>query len=175
MISKNPGDRLAEEIQKPESPREILSVREMRLLLGLTKGDPAMRAFVVLGGFAGIRSAEIMRMDWGDVNLGEREIHVRPGVIKKTKGMRECFVAINAACARWLPCPGAGKIIPHTLRSFRRRSAKLMVRMQSVMVRLKVPAADRWHDWPQNCLRHSFASYLLAAKQDAGYSDLVSR
>lgn len=169
LVAKNPAERLAEEIRKPDAPREILSVREMGLLLGLTKRDPVLRAFVVLGGFAGIRSVEIMRMDWSDVSLADREIHVRPGVIKKTRGMRERYVSINASCARWLPSPVGGRIVPHTLRSFQRRTGKLIVRMQKTMRRLKVPGADRWHDWPQNCLRHSFASYLLASKQDAGF------
>ncbi len=169
LMAKNPAERLAEEIQKPESSLEILSCEEMRLLLGLTKRDGVMRSFVVLGAFAGLRSAELMRIEWADINRDEREIHVRPGVIKKTRGVRERYTTINATCARWLPENGKGKIIPHTQRAFARRSEKLISRMRRVMTRCKIAGVERWNDWPQNCLRHSFASYLLAVKQDAGF------
>lgn len=168
-IAKNPADLVSEEMRKPQSSLEILTVEEMQLLLRLTKRNAVLRAFVVLGGFAGLRSAEIMRIDWESIDRGEREIHVRPGVIKKTRGVRERYTTINAACLRWLPEQGKGRVVPHTLRAFQRRTEKLIARMRRVMVRLNKPGHERWNDWPQNCLRHSFASYLLAVKQDAGY------
>lgn len=169
LCDKNPADRLAEEIQKPEAPKAILTVEEMGLLLRLTRRDPILRAFVVLGGFVGIRSIEIMRLRWEDVNLQEREVHIRPDVIKKTKGVRERFVSLNSTALRWLERGRHPKVVPMSQWAFLRRSEGLMERMRKVMARLKIGNPERWHDWPQNCLRHSFASYLLAVKQDAGY------
>lgn len=166
---RNLADRLGEEIKKPEAPKAILSVEEMRLLLGLTRRDPVLRGFVVLGGFAGIRSVEMMRMRWKDVNEEEKEIHVRPEVIKKTRGMRERYTILNATAARWLPSERGVRVIPMTQRVFGRRTENLIARMQRVMRRLEMPGWERWHDWPQNCLRHSYASYQLALKHDAGF------
>jgi len=169
LVSRNVADLLAEEVEKPQSELEILSPDEMALLLKITRRDPLMRVFIVLGGFAGLRSAEIMRIDWADIKTVDGEIHVRRGVIKKTRGMRERFVVINATCAKWLPKSGAGPVVPHTLRAFQRRVEAFLARLRAEVGEDPVGGAKRWQRWPQNCLRHSFASYLLAIRQDAGY------
>ena len=66
LIGSNPAKKLAEETRRPDATKQILSPDEMRLLLRLTRRDPVMRAFLCLGGFAGIRTAEIQRMNWSD-------------------------------------------------------------------------------------------------------------
>ena len=169
LIERNPARLVAEETKKPEGRKEILSVAEMALLLRLTRRDRMLRAFVVLGGFAGLRSVECLRLHWSDIDVDEREVHVRPEVIKRTRGVRERYVTATTAFLRWLPEKGSGRVVPHTERAFQRRTERLRQRMQAVMKRAGLAGWQRWEEWPHNCLRHSFASYLLAKCQDAGY------
>lgn len=169
LIERNPADLMAEEVSRPEAEISILTPLEMRLLLHVTKREPVMRAFVVLGGFSGLRSAELMRIQWEDVNVEEREIHVRPGVIKKTRGVRERYTVLNATAVRWLPSPGKGSVVPYTQRKLQLKMVKIAKRMKAILSRLRKPEAERWSEWPHNCLRHSFASYLLSLKEDAPY------
>ena len=165
LISSNPAKKLAAEMSRPYATKQILSPDEMALLLRLTRRDPMMRAFIVLGGFVGIRTAEIQRMNWDDISHGE--IHIRPEAMKKTKGWRERYVKIEPALERHFPKPGIGPIIPFTVRAFGIRQRKLRSRMARVLARVRWASkeAERWsHDWPDNCLRHSFASYHLAIR-----------
>lgn len=171
LVTRNVAGLYIAELPTATAKKDILLVEEISILLGLTKRYPLMRAFVVLGAFAGLRSAEIAKLDWSDVDHDEREIHVRPDVQKKTRGSyNERFVLMRPALLRLLPeHPKAGRVIPMRQNSFDERFQKFRARVKRVLDRVKHPARDRWSKWPPNCLRHSFASYLLAEKEDAGY------
>jgi integrase len=168
LTTENPAKTLAEEFRKPESPKEILSPDEMRLLLRLTRRTPALRAFVAIGGFAGIRTSGIQRLQWSDISHGE--IHVPRHAMKGTKGWRkEQYVRIEPVLERHLPRRKMGLVIPWTVRKFGIEVKKLRQRMGKVAGRINAPWAGRWQkNWPDNCLRHSFASYHLAMWEDAG-------
>ena len=148
-----------EPVPKGESPRAILTPAQMRALL---ESDmlPYMRAWLVLGGFCGLRPAEISRSDWGCVNFETQEIHVSPDAIKRDKlrgrGVRERYVHMPPAAARLLPRGLSGPIIPVGKNPFQKHVAALSKT-------LGLPA------WPHDCLRHSAASYMLASKEDAGW------
>ena len=108
---KNPFDRM-EVIPKGEASKATLSPAQMRKLLS-SKIPEHMRAWLVLGGFCGLRTEEIIRMDWSAVNLGAKEIHVSPEVIKKTRGMRERYAEIPENAVKILRvCRGTGPILP---------------------------------------------------------------
>jgi integrase len=166
----NPAQRLAEEMRRPDSRKEIISPGEMRLLLRLTRRDEIPRAFLCLGGFAGIRTAEIQRLDWRDLDFDGKEIHVRPDAMKRTRGgWKERYIKMGEAFLRYFPGRGSGAVIPWTVRKFGIQLRKLRARMARVSRRISAPWAARWTgDWPDNCLRHSFASYHLAIREDAG-------
>jgi integrase len=169
FVTDNPAAVLRTETSKPDAPKEILSPFEMGLLLRLTRRDPIMRTFLVFSAFAGLRSIEIMRLDWSAVDWEEMEIHVAPGVIKKTRGVRQRYVRMRPLFLAFCPRGSGGKVIPCAASPFQRRLDRLRERMRKVLLRIKSPLAERWKDWPHNCGRHSFASYLLAEKEDAGY------
>jgi integrase len=103
-----------------------------------------------LGAFAGLRSAEIQRLEWCHVKSDERLIEV-PATSSKTASRR--FVTIQPNLAAWLePYRGHhGPICPpnHFRRMIEDRRAAGIT------------------DWPSNGLRHSYASYHLAAFKDA--------
>jgi len=124
----------------------------------------------LIGGFAGLRRAEIERLEWEDVRFDSGLIEV-PAVKSKTASRR--FVKVLPCLSSWLePYKGrTGPVCPVNLRSlleldrvrsgFRPTSFGLKVLKQdpALLKGLK--------PWPANALRHSFASYHLAHFGDA--------
>jgi integrase len=103
-----------------------------------------------LGIFAGIRSAEVERLEWRHIKWDERLVEV-PALSSKTASRR--LVRIEPNLFEWLkPYRGRqGLICPpnHSNRMIDdRRAAGIL-------------------DWPNNAMRHSYASYHLAAFRDA--------
>src|SRR5262249_8922558 len=150
IIEKNPIPRTA----KPklvDSPPEIFTVDELRALLeAANRITPDVLPALAIGAFAGLRDAEIRRLDWGEVSLARGHIEVKAA---KAKSARRRLVPIQPNLAAWL-----------------RPYAKMKGRLVPEGSRGKV---DRVCDaagltrWPKNGLRHSFASYRFAACQDA--------
>ncbi len=139
MIGRNPALR-ADVPPAERPPRAILAPEQMLSLIQAAGVE--MRACLCLGGFAGLRTSEILR---SKINVEKNEIHVEDG---KTGGR---YVEILPVFRRFWP----GYHYPPSQKTFYRHIAILVD-----MLGLK--------KWPDNCLRHSFASYHLAMWQDAG-------
>ena len=150
MIDRNPIPRTA----KPklvDSPPEIFTVDELRSLLEAASGGaPDVLPILAIGAFAGVRDAEIKRLDWSEVDLSRGHIEIKGA---KAKSARRRIIPIQPNLAAWLrPYRGMnGRIVPEGARKKLDRVRK---------------AAALAH-WPQNGLRHSFASYRLAATHNA--------
>jgi integrase len=130
------------------SPPGILSSEQVSRLLELAS-DETLPIFA-LGAFAGLRSAEIERLQWHHIRWDERLIEV-PALTSKTASRR--LITMQPNLLEWLnPYRGHhGPICPpaHYHRMIEdRRNAGIT-------------------SWPSNALRHSFASYHLAAFKDA--------
>jgi len=108
---------------------------------------------LALGLFAGIRSAELERLDWQDIDLKARHIIVGKSAAK-TASRRIVPVAENLAL--WLAPYAArqGRVWPHGRICFHKRQ-------QATAKAAGVP-------WKRNAMRHSFASYSIARCNDAG-------
>jgi integrase len=111
---------------------------------------PEIAPCFALGAFAGLRSEEILRLEWADVIR-------RPGFIEvaahKAKTAARRLVPIADNLARWLrPLHSDGLLWQNTKAMFHK-------------TRLRV-AAHAEVKWKQNALRHSFISYRLAEIQD---------
>lgn len=111
---------------------------------------------LLLGGFAGLRTAEMLRMDWADVDADAGEIHVRPGVMKDSGGFSERIVDFTPPLERRRKgLSGSGRLIPVSSRMFYAR-------------RKDFATALGWPNWPDNALRHSFATYHLGMTGNPG-------
>lgn len=69
---------VAREVATPRVPRPVivpLSPREVRALLRVTRGQPVGRMVVL--GLAGLRAGELRGLQWGDLELRTRRLHVR--------------------------------------------------------------------------------------------------
>jgi integrase len=132
---------------------QIFTVGECKRILAAARRDEILPLAISL--FAGIRTDEVARMDWKQVRLSDDPddsiIEVTRATAKKRERRR--FVPILPPLAAYLkkyPHPKAGPV-----------------------VQIKV-LSDRWEylakriglTWKHNGLRHSFASYRLAATQD---------
>jgi integrase len=150
MIDKNPVLRTA----KPkliDAPPEIFAADELRALLATASREIAdVLPMLAIGAFAGLRDAEIKRLDWSEVDLTRGHIEVKAA---KAKSARRRIVSIQPNLAAWLRPYAAmqGSVAPQGARKKLERVRK---------------AAGLVH-WPKNGLRHSFASYRLAAIHDA--------
>jgi integrase len=131
------------------TPVEVFTPPELVAILGSASQEVA--PCIALASFAGLRSVEILRLDWSDI---ER----RPGFIEvaadKAKTATRRIVPIAENLAKWLAiAPRNGeRVWPHS----KDRFFKALVRA----------ARNANITWKQNVLRHSFISYRLAETQN---------
>jgi integrase len=150
MISENPIEFTA----KPklvDKPPQIFTVDELRALLeAAQRVSLDVLPMIAVGAFAGLRDAEIKRLDWEEVNLTRGLIDVKAA---KAKSARRRLVPIQPNLARWLqPYAGMkGRLVPIAARIKLERARK----------------AAGLTSWPKNGLRHSFASYRLGTTNNA--------
>jgi integrase len=140
-------------IAKPKVVRgapEIWSVDDLERLL--KAAPPELVPILAIGALAGLRTAELLRLDWSEINLERGLIEVKAD---KAKSARRRLVKIEPNLARWLApyARNTGQIWPRGWRSYHEAAAKL--------------CRDLGLEWPENGLRHSFASYHLAHFKNA--------
>lgn len=137
-------DRPAVEERKPE----IFSVEQAKTILD--KADKfGLLPYISCGLFAGLRSAEMMRLDSKDISFENRIIRIGADVAKK-RAQRN--VEMHDALLAWLkPCEEnlrkGGPIVD---------KSKFWKNKELLLDAAKI------EQWPENGLRHSFASYHLA-------------
>jgi integrase len=150
VIDSNPVLRTAQP-KLVDKPPEIFSVDELADLLNaaLSKAPDAV-PMLAIGAFAGVREAEIKRLNWSEIDQRRGHIEIKSS---KAKSARRRIVEMQPNLRDWLrPYAGmTGAVVPVNAR--KRLDG---VRKAAGLVR-----------WPKNGLRHSFASYRLAAIHDA--------
>jgi integrase len=134
----------------------ILNPMQAAALLAESKDDDLL-AFHAIGLFAGLRVAEIKALDWRDVDLAGGFIHVG-AKISKTRARR--LVPILENLQAWLQpiAKASGLVVERELR-YRHEAARERAGIK---------------EWQENCMRHSFVSYRLAATQNAPQTALES-
>lgn len=149
------SERTAAEIlrraKKKPSVIGILTPTEFAAVLKLATRK-TLPAFV-LGGFCGMRQAEICRLDWSAIDFNRKLITVNASIAKTS---RRRLVPLHDAAAAWLAliAKASGRVIEY--------SSPINL---SIMMRPVWRAANAKNT--QNCLRHSGASYWLAATGNA--------
>lgn len=130
----------------------------------LAAASPEFLPCLVLGGFCGLRSAEIERMHWEDINLARGEVVVRRGVAK-TKSRR--IVPLGEAGRAWLAAYASrsGPVWVGTHEGFHEAQQATAAATE---VRDEEGCAPRPAvEWKANGLRHGYASHRLALTGDA--------
>jgi integrase len=144
--------------EKPKivgAPPGILSPEQAAALLASAPVE--IVSALAIGLFAGLRSAEIERLDWKEIDLTRGFIEV---TAQNAKTSKRRLVAI-----------------PPNLKAFLTPHARICgpVRPSSQIYRDRLEIARMaagLKKWPSNACRHSFASYHLARGQDAAATAL---
>jgi integrase len=131
----------------------ILSVSESARLL--ENATPEILPYIAIGLFAGLRRAELERLDWSEVDFESGLIKV---TAQKSKTAQKRYVTLQPNLREWL-VPVRKHRGPITSEDFNK---------QFVQAREDAGIAE----WPDNALRHSFASYHLAHFKNAGSTAL---
>jgi integrase/recombinase XerD len=126
----------------------ILTVEQSRQLLSSV--PPRCKPYLILGMFAGVRSDEIVRMKWSDINFETNTVRV------DGKTRRRRIVPLEPIAAELLKaCPRESESVTpsrSTVRRWKRKAGKSYL-------------GGRWR---QDILRHTAASYLITKYQDVG-------
>ena len=147
---------LTEHIDRPradETTPEIFTVEQAERLLNHA-GTFDLLPYIAIGLFAGVRSAEMMRLDAKDISFESKTIRIGPDVAKKRSHR---IIEMLPALLSWLEpyrdtLQAGGRII--TQAKFRSNQEDLLL-------------AAGIQEWPANGLRHSYASYHLSMFESA--------
>ena len=130
------------------------SVEQLTRLLAAA--PPEYLPVLVIGCFGGLRPEEVNKLRWEDLDFQERTIRVNASAAKTRK---KRFAEIPDNLRAWLePYAGrTGPVAPPNLQKLRRATMK----------------AAKIEKWPQDVLRHSFASAHYAFHRDPARTALV--
>jgi integrase len=127
-----------------------IGVLTPKQLVSLLKKAPAeIQLYLAIGAFTGIRTSEILRLEWDDVNFERGHIAI---AADKGKTPTRRLVPIQPNLMQWLaPYRGStGRVV-----------------MKDAERKTRAFAKEQGIVWPHNCLRHSYATYRLSIMPDA--------
>jgi integrase len=132
----------------------VFSVDELQRLLNAAPTD-YLPVFAI-SAFAGLRPEEVNKLRWEDIDLKERTIRVNASSAKTRK---KRFSELSDNLMAWLrPYLGrTGRVAPPNLQKLRRATMKAAGILQ----------------WPQDVLRHSFASAHYAFHKNPAHTALL--
>jgi len=155
-----------EDVQTPRNRRagaiEVFTPTELEALL--TQADAAtdegkkpfadLIPFLTIGGFSGLRSAEIERLDWRHIDLVQGHIEIT-AANAKTASRRIVPVVDNLKL--WLTPlhKGEGRVF-----ALSTSGGNVTERLNKLAIKAGLPR------WKKNALRHSFISYRVAKVQN---------
>jgi integrase len=122
-----------------------------RLLRAAQEVAPELLPYLAVGAFAGLRAAEMNRLDWAHVDFEMGHVEV-PAKAAKVKGRRR-LVPMSDNLRAWLTpvATEQGKLTP------------LPTRLQKLFRKVTGKAGV---PWKRNALRHSFISYRCAVTKN---------
>ena len=160
-LAENPVLKTKKAKEK-SAPPGILTPLEIQALL--TQAPPKIIPSLAVAAFAGLRDAEIGRLTWDKIDLAGGHIKI-DATIAKTASRR--LVPITDNLRAWLT-PYAqkdGPVRPHYRHVvYLRQEAQKRAAVALAEAGVKTASLV---NWPNNALRHSYASYRLAITSNA--------
>jgi integrase len=146
--TSNPAEKTAQ-AREPKTKPGILSVDQASALL--ENASPEILPYIAVGLFAGLRRAEIERLDWSEIDFDSGHIEVTAEKSKSKLANR--FITMQPNLREWL--------LPlHKLKG------NVTPRQNFRQLFDQAREAAGITEWPDNALRHSFASYHVAHFKD---------
>lgn len=143
----------------------ILTLEQTRTLLeGACEHAPELVPLLAIQAFAGLRRSEALALDWNEINFEKKDIHVS-GAKSKTASWR--LAPMPGNLIEWLTASRqpSGPIVPwHDL-----KGGKMAIRHTASIEghrRRELMAKIGMKSLPKNGLRHTAATYRLAALGD---------
>lgn len=137
---------------------EIFRPEELERVLGAAKED--MIPFLTIGAFAGLRTAEIQRLDWAEVQLDDSFIEVKAG---KAKTASRRLVPITENLKLWLK---DHKKTTGPVCRYANLAKQIVWLVEDINKAWEQENEPRKFKWKHNALRHSFISYRVADIQN---------
>jgi len=130
---------------------------EMRRLIAAA--DDRILPLIVIGGFAGLRHAEIVRLDWQDIDLEENFIEVK-AINAKTEMRRIVPLKANLKAFLLPLAKKSGKVVSlvNTTKQLLKTAADTEIEADTEK---EIAALDPLK-WKHNALRHSYISARIA-------------
>lgn len=154
LMTWNPAS-LIKPPRSSSAPPQVFSIDDAcRWLACVAAESPAILAGTAIGMFAGLRVAEVDRLDWSEVKMERGFIEVTAAKAK-TRTRRLVDIMPNLHAILEPLAAKSGPIMPHTVKRHKERA----VRSYGQAV-------------PQNVARHSFVSYHLALFEDVAKTEL---
>lgn len=147
-VGENLAARISAPIYEVDEPG-VLPVAEAYQLL-MHADNYGLLGYVGVVLLGGVRSAEALKMNWSSVKTADQEIVIGAS-IAKTRARR--VIPYAETLAAWLPV-GSRRTGPLVDQEHFERNFNALRKAAGISV------------WPHNALRHSFASYHLAAFRD---------
>jgi integrase len=140
-----------EPVRTITGPPEIFTPTQLRAVLEHASVDlvPAL----AIGAFCGMRTSELLRLNWTEVDLARGFVHV---AATNAKSARRRLVPVPDNLASWLQ--------PYAGRTGKVWNGSAAAYQQATVAAARAAGLARW---PKNGLRHSYASYHLALHQNA--------
>jgi integrase len=137
------------EIFRPEEMAAVLRIADERLI-----------PFLAIGAFAGLRHAELQRLDWAEVRMDDGFIEVKAN---KAKTASRRLVPIQDNLRRWLKPyrKSSGHICDYVNTS---NQIDKLAAVVDAKLKEKDPTAA--FAWKRNAMRHSYISYRVADTQN---------
>ncbi|HTV62746.1 MAG TPA: hypothetical protein VMH30_09280 [Verrucomicrobiae bacterium] len=161
-ITENPCDRVEVGKLEQKTPQILTPMQYARLLIGTVKKHPRILAWVVCGLIAGLRPEEMVYENKGEkeIKVGWKEIDFKHARIRvdaaASKVRARRIVHLEPSAVKWLQwAKKHGAELPVS-ENVKRRYVK---RLRKLIHAKK---------WPQDILRHTAVSVLMAKYQDAG-------
>lgn len=160
-----------ETIRVNDAKLESWSVEDMRLIL--KHATKRTIPWLVLGAFAGIRSSEIERMNWEDIDWSSNLILIKGKLVggSKSRASNDRAVAMTENIKIWLSPFETYK--GNILKSLGVEDVNKDIYHALSQVIQKIQKEKPLFTWKQNANRHSFATYYLAMTGDASTTALA--
>lgn len=150
---------VTQRVRRPKHSRkepQFFTPEEMRALLRVAASGSEEThyqvAMLALGGFVGLRTEEVMRINWEDIMLDHNVVRLHGGI---TKTARRRMSRLSDNAVAWLRkvARPSGPVVPESPRDalYRRED----VQHASGVV------------WKHNGLRHSYVTYAMAKERNA--------
>ncbi len=152
-ISQNPCCLLERVRLEPARPKILTPDEVERLMRWVQFQKPSVMAYVALALFVGVRPEETEKLDWSAFDESGK-ILVVDACVSKVRHRR--IAELHPSACEWLRAARSSQSVLPMHRMTRRRMLR------------EARAVLGFESWPQDVLRHSAASYMMATYRDAG-------